>query len=483
MWTLFRAAAHAGGSLHGPDCHFSGVGTDSRADCRGQLFVALRGACFDGHDYVVSAREAGAVAAMVDHPLPVDLPQWVVEDTRLGLGRLAAAWRDRFPGRVIAITGSNGKTTVKEMMAAILARVGRVRATQGNLNNDIGMPLTLLGAREEDFLVLELGANHPGEIGYMTDIARPDLALITNAGRAHLEGFGSVEGVARAKGEIVRGLSDRGVLVVGGDSPYLPLWRTLAGGRRVLTFALSGAADLLAERAAIRVSWNQEGFRTDFEVVAGGPETRTRAQSAVAAENQSSGALPAAAADLLSDSGMRLGLQLAGEHNVRNALAAVAAALALGLDADAIRDGLAALRPVKGRLCPRRCRGLGIIDDSYNANPDSLAAAIQVLAALSGRRWLVLGDLGELGAETPRLHAEIGASARDAGVDRLLSVGTWSAAASQAFGEGARHFDDQGALLDYLQVELRADDRVLVKGSRLARMELVVEALCAEAEM
>jgi len=449
MWTLAQAIARAGGVLHGSDVAFSSVGTDSRADCAGQLFVALRGERFDGHEYVAAAQAAGAVAAMVDQPLPLDLPQWVVDDTRLGLGRLAAAWRDRFPGRVIAITGSNGKTTVKEMVAAILSQAGRVRATRGNLNNDIGMPLTLLSARDEDFLVLEMGANHHGEIGYMTEIARPEVALITNAGRAHLEGFGSVEGVARAKGEIARGLPEDGVFVVSGDSPYLGLWRELAEGRRMLTFALDGAADLTAGTESIGVEWGGAGFRTTFTA-------------------------------RVADEDWPLALSLAGQHNVRNALAASAGALALGLDRAAIAAGLESLTPVKGRLYPRLCREIGVIDDSYNANPDSIAAAIAVLAGLTGRRTLVLGDLGELGADAARLHAEVGEQAHAAGLDRLFTVGTLSAEASRAFGAGAEHFADQGALLNRLKADLKPGDRVLVKGSRLARMERIVEALCAE---
>lgn len=463
-WTLAQAAALAGGVLHGQDRTFGAVSADSRTDCPGRLFVALRGARFDGHDHVAAAWQAGAVAAMVERPLPLDLPQWVVADTRLGLGRLAAVWRDRVPGRVIAITGSNGKTTVKEMLAAIGRRTGRVLATAGNLNNDIGLPLTLLGACDEDFLVLEMGANHPGEIGYLTDLARPDLALVTNAGRAHLEGFGSLEGVARAKGEIARGLPATGRLVVAGDSPYTALWRELAAGRPVLTFALhdggDGAAadcDLTARRDSIRTTWDADGFRTEWIAHTG------RAH-------------PGGARDI------PLALRLAGHHNVRNALAATAAALSLGISEDAIRAGLAGLQPVAGRLCPRRCGELHVIDDTYNANPDSIAAAIEVLAALSGRRWLVLGDLGELGADAPRLHEEVGKLARAAGIERLITTGILSAAASRAFGPGGRHFKDRQALIDWLPGVVGATDRVLVKGSRLARMELIVAALCADAE-
>jgi UDP-N-acetylmuramoyl-tripeptide--D-alanyl-D-alanine ligase len=451
MWSLDEAVSRVGGSREGGDRRFTSVGTDSRADCSGQLFVALRGERFDGHAHIAAAREAGAVAAMVDHPLPLDLPQWIVEDTRLGLGRLAGAWRDDFPGRVVAITGSNGKTTVKEMVAAVLGQVGRVRATRGNLNNDIGMPLTLLSARDEDFLVLEMGANHHGEVGYMTDIARPDVALITNAGRAHLEGFGSVDGVARAKGEIARGLPADGVFVFAGDARYADLWRGLAAGRRALTFGLEGDADLWADRSAIHVEWTDAGFGTHVVARHDGHE-------------------------------IPITLRLAGEHNARNALAAAATALALGIDPEAIRAGLATLTPVKGRLCPRRCGTAGVIDDTYNANPDSIAAAIQVLSGLSGRRWLILGDLAELGPEADGLHREIGDLARAAGIDRLFTVGALSASATTAFGDGARHFADQGDLVRALRAELSAGDRILVKGSRSARMERVVEALCAVGE-
>jgi UDP-N-acetylmuramoyl-tripeptide--D-alanyl-D-alanine ligase len=431
----------------GADASFHSVVTDTRRDCTGALFVALRGERFDGHDYVARAVEQGAVAALVDRPIDSDLPLWLVDDTRLGLGRLASAWRSRFRGQVIAVTGSNGKTTVKEMLAAILSQVGPTRATQGNLNNDIGMPLTLLSAREESFLVLEMGANHPGEIAYMTDIGRPDVALITNAGRAHLEGFGSLDGVARAKGEIARGLPPDGIFVVPGDSPYTQLWGELAAGRPLRTFTLDGPGDVTAESARIAPNWDEAGFRTRFTARVDGVETD-------------------------------LELALTGEHNVRNALAATAGALALGASPEAVRAGLMTLTPVPGRLYPRRSNGLRILDDTYNANPDSLAAAIAVLTSLPGSHWLVLGDLGELGDASAELHREVGARALAAGVDHLATVGKESAAASAAFGKGARHFEEQGDLVAHLQAALDSRSVVLVKGSRAARMERIVQALC-----
>lgn len=449
MWTLTEAARRVGGRVEGVDVAFDAVGKDGRADCGGQLFVALRGERFDGHDFVAQAHQRGAVAALVDRRLDLPLPQWVVDDTRLALGRLAAAWREDFEGRVIAVTGSNGKTTCKEMIAAVLGRAGSVRATRGNLNNDIGMPLTLLSARDEDFLVLEMGANHLGEIGYLTDIGRPDIAVITNAGRAHLEGFGSVEGVARGKGEIARGLAPAGTFVVPSDSPWTDLWRGLAGGRPMLTCGPDAAADIRVDAGEVACVWDSGGFRTRFRVRAG------------------------------TDEPLELELGLAGMHNVRNALVAVAVARVLGLGPQAIRDGLAGLQPVPGRLNPRRGKGgVRLIDDTYNANPDSVQAAIEVLVALPGRHWLVLGDLGELGPQSVELHRGLGEIARAAGVDRLFTLGTLSAAAAEAFGSGARHYADQASLIGELEGSLGPDDLVLVKGSRLSAMERVADALC-----
>lgn len=259
-WTLGEAVARVGGRLLGADGGFCGVGIDSRQDLTGRLFVALPGERHDGHDFAASAGEQGATALMVERELAIDLPQWQVEDTRLALGQLASAHRDRFAGRVLVLTGSNGKTTTKEMIAAILGQAGRVRATRGNLNNDIGLPLTLLEAGDEDFLVLEMGANHPGEIAYLTAIARPEVAAITNAGRAHLEGFGSLEGVARAKGEIVAGLGANGTFIFPADSPWAGLWRALAGTRHCLTCGPAGAADLSVDLTAVATRWDAGGL-------------------------------------------------------------------------------------------------------------------------------------------------------------------------------------------------------------------------------
>ena len=456
MWTLAESIDQAGGRLLGTDVAYGGVVTDSRGDCRGQLFVALRGERFDGHDYVAKAAANGAAAAMVDHPLDCDIPQWVLDDTRLGLGRLAGAWRDRIPARVVAITGSNGKTTVKEMVAAILSRVGETRATKGNLNNDIGMPLTLLSARFEEFLILEMGANHHGEIGYMTDIARPEAALITNAGRAHLEGFGSVEGVAQAKGEIARGIRPDGTFIFMADVPWTPLWQELAGTRRALTFGTGPGAQIRADESAVTSIWDDDGFRTCFT------------------------------ADLNGEP-VEIALALAGRHNVRNALAAIAMAAALEIPSRAIQDGLGSLRPVKRRLQPRHGRGgLRIVDDSYNANPDSLAAAVDVLLSLTAndggsRGLLVLGDFGELGPDSQLMHRDMGAAAKAAGIQRLFTVGPLATEAASGFGDGAATYADQAALIASLASEATADDVLLIKGSRASGMDRVVDALCEHA--
>ncbi|MEA3640205.1 MAG: UDP-N-acetylmuramoyl-tripeptide--D-alanyl-D-alanine ligase [Lamprobacter sp.] len=455
IWTLGEIALAIGARLVGADIAYQGVTTDSRGDCHGRLFIALQGERFDGHDYVASAAASGAAALLVDRPLYIDLPQLIVKDTRLALGRLAAAWRDRIPARLLAITGSNGKTTVKEMTAAILSQAGTTRATAGNLNNDIGMPLTLLAARDEDFLILEMGANHHGEIGYLTDIARPDVALITNAGRAHLEGFGSVEGVAHAKGEIARGLPPGGTFVVMADVPWTPLWEQLAAGRPLLTFGTGPSAQVRADENAVTQTWDEAGFRSHFTASIHGHE-------------------------------LEIALPLAGSHNVRNALAAIAGCTALGLDPALIRAGLEQLVPVKRRLQPRHTRtGAKLLDDSYNANPDSLAAAVDVLTALplasDGRHFLVLGDFGELGPDSIEVHQEMGVAARAAGASTLYAVGALSRHAVEGFGAGARHFDDQDALITALLAETGPDDILLVKGSRMSTMDRVADALCADA--
>ncbi len=449
MWTLKQAIAAVGGQLIGADVEFIGITTDSRTDCQGRLFIALTGPNHDGHAHVAAAMAAGAVAAMVSRRLDIDLPQWQVADPHAGLIALAAAWRAQAAAQIVAVTGSNGKTTVKEMLAAILSEAGTTLATQGNLNNNIGVPLTLLRLRDEAYAVIEMGANHHGEIAELTALARPQVALITNAGRAHLEGFGSLEGVAHAKGEIASGLPADGVFVFMADTPFTDLWQRLADGRRTLTFGLTPQAEVSADPAAIHSTWDREGFRTCFAVQ-----------------------LPC------SQQPLHCELALAGQHNVVNALAAIATASALEVPPTAIQNGLAKVRPVGRRLQPRTGNhGLRILDDSYNANPDSFQAALEVLQSLSGRAVLVLGDFGELGAESRYLHARMGEQARAAGVTRLYALGSLAAQAASAFGAGGVTSANAQELIAQLQHELQPEDVVLIKGSRLAGMDRVVDAL------
>jgi len=446
--TLTETAGILNGHLVGTDATFSSVSTDSRNLQPGQLFVALGGPNFDGHDYIPQVRQAGAAGAMVQRELDTDLPCVQVGDTLKGLGQLASAWRSRSGARVAAVTGSNGKTTVKEMLAAILVRKGTVLATQGNLNNEIGLPLTLLRLQEEEFAVVEMGANHPGEIETLSRIAAPDVALITNAGRAHLEGFGTVEGVARAKGEIALGLGRAGTLVFNADDDWAGLWRELAAARPVCTFGFDPSADVSTSEHSLRSEWRSDGFYNCFKV-------RT------------------------PEGGLEVELGLAGLHNCRNALAAIAVAGLMGANHEEMRSGLAEVKPVAGRLNPMLGKGgVYLIDDSYNANPDSVTAAIEVLAGsdASGRRFLVLGELAELGAGVEQIYRELGDLARTAGIERLYAVGV-AADAAESFGDGGRGFHDRQQLIITLSNELRSGDMVLVKGSRKAAMEAVIHAL------
>lgn len=446
--TLGMLARAVGGELVGDDARFTGVSTDSRSIARGQLFVALQGPSFDGHEFVAAAESAGAVGAMVSRRAAMVLPQVVVEDTRRALGAYAHAWRMQFGYPVVGLTGSNGKTTTKEMIAAILARRGPVLATRGNLNNDIGVPLTLLGLEEKHTAaVIEMGANHIGEIATLVALVEPTVALVTNAGPAHLEGFGSVEGVAHGKGELYQGLGRDARAVVNMDDEWAALWCEFAAGHEVTTFAIDRPADF-------RV------LPDSIHALADGGQKFT----------------------LNSPGGdHQVTLPVPGLHNVRNALAAIAAAVTAGAAvADAVA-ALAAFKPVAGRLVTRQLNGGGtLIDDTYNANPASVAAAVQVLAAQPGTRWLVLGDMGELGPDAAAMHAAVGAQAKASGIDRLFALGPLARSAADAFGNGATHFDDIDGLLTALGAHVPADVTVLVKGSRSMRMERVVAALGAE---
>ena len=448
MMDLRDAANAMQGKLHGATRRFSGVSTDSRAVQPGELFVALKGERFDAHEYLPEAQRRGAVAAVTARvvELQPQIPQVVVADTRLALGRLAARWRARFALPVAGLTGSNGKTTVKEMLTAIVAwhlgdREG-VLATEGNLNNDIGMPITLLKLRESHrYAVIEMGMNHEGEIDYLTRIAQPTVAIVNNAQRAHVGILGSLEAIARAKGEIYAGLHASGVAVINADDAFASYWKGLNRERRILTFGFASTANVRGrlDGASLHVQ------------------------------------LPTGAFEVV--------LQVSGEHNARNALAACAAAFALDLPIDAMREGLAGFAGVPGRLQRRRAGdGCWVIDDSYNANPESMKAAISVLAAQPGRRVMVMGDMGELGAASATLHAEVGAFARESGIDALLALGADSREAVKAFGPAARPFDEIDALIAAARDECHNGATVLVKGSRFMRMERVADALAAEGE-
>lgn len=438
---LSEAARVLDAVQHGADVTFSGLSTDTRSIEKGNLFVALQGPNFDGHDYLQQAQSQGAVAATVSRTVETALPRVEVADTRLALGRLAAHWRSRFDLPLIAVTGSNGKTSVKEMLAAILRPCGETLVTRGNLNNDIGMPLTLSGLSDRhSYAVIELGANHPGEIAYLADIARPTVALINNAAPAHLEGFGDLDGVARAKGELFERLSDDGVCIVNADDNYAGLWLSLAGSRKVIRFGL-------AEDADVHATWRGDvtGSDVSLQTPSGNVEFR---------------------------------LPLPGRHNVMNALAASAASIALGLSVDVIARGLSDMHTVAGRWqLQSGLHGARLIDDTYNANPGSLAVALDLLAADSGERWLVLGDMGELGEAGEALHREMGRQARNAGLCQLFALGSLAAAAADAFGDGGEAFTSMDALLGRLRGGLRPGVSVLVKGSRAMHMERVIDAL------
>ena len=451
MMLLSQAANALRARMEGTDVHFSAVSTDTRTIQQGDLFIALKGENFDGVKFVAQAARAGAVAAVVnqDSGLRVQdagVPLIFVEDTRLALGKLAAHWRAQFDIPLVAITGSNGKTTVKEMLAGILREVTKneeeVLATKGNYNNDIGMPLTLLKLRATHrYAVIEMGMNHLKEIDYLTRIAKPDVALINNATGAHLQGLGSVEGVALAKGEIFAGLANDGTAIINADDPHVLMWRLLAGTHRVFDFALEHSA-------AVKGKWTMQGY-------GGALELRTPAGE------------------------MRAQLRVPGEHNARNALAAATAALALQVPLDTIARALENFGGVAGRLQRKDgLHGSTLIDDTYNANPASMRAALEVLAQAMGKRLFVLGDMGELGAGAAQFHREIGIAARELGIEKMFAMGALSAGAVQEFGAGARHFDNVEALYGALDKELDEQTIVLVKGSRFMKMERVVQ-FCA----
>jgi UDP-N-acetylmuramoyl-tripeptide--D-alanyl-D-alanine ligase len=445
MMRLAKAAAMLGVPYSGPDAEVLRVSTDSRAIQPGDLFIALRGEKFDGGAFAAQALRQGAVGVVLDHTQVPDIaPALRVDDTRLALGRLAAAWRQRFTLPLVAITGSNGKTTVKEMLAAILRLEAgadeAVLATEGNLNNDIGLPLMLLRLRDaHQFAVLEMGMNHAGEIDYLTRLAQPDVAVVINALTAHIGFLGSVEAIARAKGEIFAGLSASGIAVFNADDAHAHLWREQNAQRPVVDFGLAAASKVRGRVAP------------------------TAFGSALTVE--------------LPNGTLEVTLQVPGQHNAMNALAAAAAACALDVGHGSIVAGLSGFTGVKGRLQRKPAlHGSTFIDDTYNANPDSVKAALAVLAQQPGKKLLVLGDMGELGDDAAAMHAQIGLAARGAGVDRLLAMGELTKETVGAFGAGAMHFERIQELLAELENALTPDTTVLVKGSRFMQMERVVNS-------
>ena len=442
MATLSAAAEFVNGTLHGADHTFDGVSTDTRTISEGELFIALQGPNFDGRDYVGQARAKGAAGAVVNSLVDTEIAQITVNDSKRALGLLGGAWRDQLSATVIGITGSNGKTTLKELVAACLSVTAPTIATKGNLNNDIGMPLMLTRIEESHrFAVIEMGANHAGEIAYLAAIAKPDIVAITNAAEAHLEGFGSIDGVARAKGEILSGEVRPRCAVLNADDHYFDYWCTLVEDTQRVSFGIDKAADVSAR---------------EIEAGAG-----------------------ASSFTLTAPTGeVHVVLPLAGRHNVRNACAAAAIAVTVGVDVSDIKTALESVTPVEGRL--RRLAGISgatIYDDSYNANPLSVVAAAEFLATLAGGKVLVLGDMGELGDDAPRLHRETGERIRGAGIERLMATGGLSRNTVDGFGDGATWYASVESLAEALRAEIKPDLNILIKGSRFMQMERVIAAL------
>jgi len=423
------------GELHGDDVQLQSFSIDTRTLQSGDLYIAIAGEHFDGHDYCAEAEKQGAIGLLVHKRVDTALPQLVVDDTRAALGLLAKHWAQQFQVPTVAVTGSNGKTTVKEMIASILGQLGPVMATSGNFNNDIGVPLTLLRLREHhQYAVVEVGANHVGEIAELIQLVLPDVAIVNNVGEAHLEGFGSIEAVASAKSEIYSGLSADGWAVINADDRFADQMREAASHCHIREFGTSeDAAVRLLSDETLRIASDSKTLSPRFALL--------------------------------------------GKHNQLNAVAATAVAQCMDVQPVAIMSGLAEIKPVAGRLEEKPCiNGARLIDDTYNANPVSVRAAIDVLAAMNGERMLVLGDLAELGVNEQAMHADLGAYAKASGIESLYTVGTLSAHAAASF-DGAKHFDSQQALIEHLEQNLRSVGIVLVKGSRGSRMERVVSAL------
>lgn len=461
MSTLVDLCTVTGGELHGADAAFDAVSTDTRTLHGGDVFFALRGERFDAAEFVAQAAESGAAGAVVEQEVDAPLPQITVSDTRVALGDFAREWRRRSGARVIGITGSNGKTTVKELTAGICREAfgdDAVLATRGNLNNDIGLPLTLLELREQHRIAIaEMGANHPGEIGELAGIALPDIAVINNVARAHIEGFGSLDGVARTKGALLDRLGADGTAVLNADDNYFDAFRERAGEATLVSFAADTEADTRAD--------TQADYRADNV-------------SAVVRRG-----VPGFSFELHCPAGSAtIVLPLPGRHNVSNALAAAAAAMAAGATLDHVAAGLASARSVPGRMRAfRSAAGAMIFDDCYNANPDSVAAALATLAEFKGEAWLVLGDMGELGPDAAELHRDTGRLARESGAAGLLCTGEMGREIAAGFGAGARWFESVDELEAALRDELLPGRNVLIKASRFMQLDRLVDALESDA--
>lgn len=442
---LSQAASHINGTLLGKDTVFTGCSTDSRSDNIGKLFIAIEGDKFDGHEFINKAVENGAIGSIVSKDVDgQSRPCVLVENTIQAMGELAAYWRSKFDIPLIAITGSNGKTTVKEMVFSVLSEESTVLSTKGNLNNHIGVPLTIFNLGDEHkYAVVEMGANHPGEISRLTKITKPTVATITTCAPSHLEGFGSVEGVANAKAEIYEGLQNGGTAVINIDEDYADLWKKCAGAHERITFSTERDADIYAN--SIELS----GECLHYRFILYTPNGDTSVQ-----------------------------LPVPGRHNVQNAVAAAACCYSVGIPLASIKNGLEGLRPVNNRLQLKvNTDGVNIYDDTYNANPKSLEVAMQTISEYPGRHWLVLGDMGELGRDTKTYHEEAGDKARALGFERLFAIGPNSYYAAEKFGSGGSHYSTIQELINSIRNGLTSNIRILVKGSRYMKMERVINAL------
>ncbi|MCH9769357.1 MAG: UDP-N-acetylmuramoyl-tripeptide--D-alanyl-D-alanine ligase [Gammaproteobacteria bacterium] len=440
---LAKIASALTAELIGSDVEFNGVSIDSRSVQPGELFIALKGPNFDGHDYIVDAKKRGAVAVIVSDAVTTDLPLLKVINTRDALFELARYHRGKLKLPIIAVTGSCGKTTTRALLAQVFSQAGKVLASEGSFNNDIGVPLTLLKiTSEHDYAIIEMGANHSGEIAKLTHLVKPTVAIVTNVGPAHLEGFGSLDGVACAKAEIFQGLSTKGTAIINNDDAYASFWRNTLTENKVLCFAVHNAANVRAKN--IRLTTKMTAI---FDLV-------------------------------LAKQQIEIKLKVLGAHNVYNALAAATAATVFKIPIEKIKRGLEKALAVNRRLMEYAgLKGATIIDDSYNANPTSVAAAIHLIGARKGVPTLVLADMGELGDAAERLHAEIGELAKQAGIKQLYCYGQLTQHAVAAYGENAHYFKDRAALIDTLRDNITSDMVILIKGSNAMGMEQVVSAL------